>query len=283
MRADRPVGAPEQHLGEVVHAPGDRRHGRWIRVWPATIPPPLTGPDEHRGAAAGSVGPAADGPGAGRRLPQVLLVGERRHRHLRAVAAVERRASQPGEQPLCRVVVLLEQRGEAWRRRHGHRVNRREKVRVGHRLDRSGSAPPGRRVAQRRLLCRLRRGGMLRRRRRRRRRARHHRPAGGSPPSSSPPPGSSSCGHGSPARAPPAAIAGAASTVASSGHEVVTLDVVGGPDRSAMSSSPANGGARSAGTTTRFPPGTRVLITGVEGTTLIVWPAEGYLPVEEER
>ena len=50
-----------------------------------------------------------------------------------------------------------------------------------------------------------------------------------------------------------------------------------------MSSSPANGGARSVGTTTPFPPGTRVLITGVEGTTLIVWPAEGYLPAEEER
>ena len=28
-----------------------------------------------------------------------------------------------------------------------------------------------------------------------------------------------------------------------------------------------------------LPPGTRVLITGVEGTTLIVWPADGQLPI----
>ena len=29
-----------------------------------------------------------------------------------------------------------------------------------------------------------------------------------------------------------------------------------------------------------LPAGTTVLITGVEGTTLIVWPADGHLPVE---
>ena len=29
-----------------------------------------------------------------------------------------------------------------------------------------------------------------------------------------------------------------------------------------------------------LPAGTKVLITGVEGTTLIVWPANGHLPVE---
>ena len=67
------------------------------------------------------------------------------------------------------------------------------------------------------------------------------------------------------------------------GHEVVTLDVVGGPDKVGHVELAGERWRAVSGNDDPLPPGTRVLITGVEGTTLIVWPAEGYLPAEEER
>ncbi len=67
------------------------------------------------------------------------------------------------------------------------------------------------------------------------------------------------------------------------GHEVVTLDVVGGPDKVGHVELAGERWRAVSGSDDPLPAGTRVLITGVEGTTLIVWPAEGYLPVEEER
>jgi membrane protein implicated in regulation of membrane protease activity len=62
------------------------------------------------------------------------------------------------------------------------------------------------------------------------------------------------------------------------GQEVVTLDLVGGLD--------SVGHVNLAGERWRamtdgevpLPPGTRVLIMGVEGTTLIVWPLDGHWP-----
>ena len=63
------------------------------------------------------------------------------------------------------------------------------------------------------------------------------------------------------------------------GHEVVTLDPVGGVEQSATSTrrrAVAGDEWRRRGA----PAGTKVVITGVEGTTLIVWPADGHLPVE---
>ena len=67
------------------------------------------------------------------------------------------------------------------------------------------------------------------------------------------------------------------------GHEVVTLDVVGGPDKVGHVQLAGERWRAVSGNDEPLPAGTRVLITGVEGTTLIVWPAEGYLPVEGER
>ena len=64
------------------------------------------------------------------------------------------------------------------------------------------------------------------------------------------------------------------------GHEVLTLDIVGGPDRVGHVALAGERWRAISGNDMPLPEGTRVLITGVEGTTLIVWPAEGYLPVE---
>jgi membrane protein implicated in regulation of membrane protease activity len=65
------------------------------------------------------------------------------------------------------------------------------------------------------------------------------------------------------------------------GHEVVTLDVVGGVDRVGhVQLAGERWRAVSGADDVALPPGTRVLITGVEGTTLIVWPADGHLPVD---
>ena len=64
------------------------------------------------------------------------------------------------------------------------------------------------------------------------------------------------------------------------GDEVVTLDVVGGPDRVGHVELAGERWRAVSGSDDLLPVGTRVVITGVEGTTLIVWPAEGYLPVE---
>ena len=64
------------------------------------------------------------------------------------------------------------------------------------------------------------------------------------------------------------------------GHEVVTLDVVGDTDQVGHVELAGERWRAVSGNDEPLPAGTRVVITGVEGTTLIVWPAEGYLPVE---
>ena len=64
------------------------------------------------------------------------------------------------------------------------------------------------------------------------------------------------------------------------GQEVLTLDVVGGPGRAGHVMLAGERWLASSGADVPLPAGTRVLITGVEGTTLIVWPADGHLPVE---
>ena len=64
------------------------------------------------------------------------------------------------------------------------------------------------------------------------------------------------------------------------GHEVVTLDVVGGPGQPGHVMLAGERWLAMSGADVPLPAGTRVLITGVEGTTLIVWPADGHLPVE---
>ncbi len=64
------------------------------------------------------------------------------------------------------------------------------------------------------------------------------------------------------------------------GHEVVTLDVVGGPGQTGHVMLAGERWLAMSGADVPLPAGTRVLITGVEGTTLIVWPADGHLPIE---
>ncbi|MET0325960.1 MAG: NfeD family protein [Ilumatobacteraceae bacterium] len=66
------------------------------------------------------------------------------------------------------------------------------------------------------------------------------------------------------------------------GQEVLTLDVVGGPGRAGHVMLAGERWLASSGADVPLPAGTKVLITGVEGTTLIVWPADGHLPVELE-
>jgi membrane protein implicated in regulation of membrane protease activity len=65
------------------------------------------------------------------------------------------------------------------------------------------------------------------------------------------------------------------------GHEVVTLDVVGGPDRAGHVELAGERWLAASGGDVTLPAGTRVMITGVEGTTLIVWPLAAVLPVED--
>lgn len=64
------------------------------------------------------------------------------------------------------------------------------------------------------------------------------------------------------------------------GHEVVTLDVVGGPGQIGHVMLAGERWMALSGADVALPAGTTVLITGVEGTTLIVWPADGQLPVD---
>jgi membrane protein implicated in regulation of membrane protease activity len=65
------------------------------------------------------------------------------------------------------------------------------------------------------------------------------------------------------------------------GHEVVTLDAVGGVDHVGhVQLAGERWRAVSGADDIELPPGTRVVITGVEGTTLIVWPADGQPPVD---
>jgi len=64
------------------------------------------------------------------------------------------------------------------------------------------------------------------------------------------------------------------------GHEVTTLDVVGGADRIGHVALAGESWRAVSGSDHPLPAGTRVLITAVEGTTLVVWPANGHLPVD---
>jgi inner membrane protein len=67
------------------------------------------------------------------------------------------------------------------------------------------------------------------------------------------------------------------------GHEVTTLDVVGDADHVGHVELAGERWRAVSGSDVALPAGTRVLITGVEGTTLIVWPANGHLPVDLEE
>ncbi len=62
------------------------------------------------------------------------------------------------------------------------------------------------------------------------------------------------------------------------GQEVITLDLVGGLDAVGHVNLAGERWRAVSGADVPLRVGTRVLITGVEGTTLIVWPVDGYLP-----
>ena len=62
------------------------------------------------------------------------------------------------------------------------------------------------------------------------------------------------------------------------GHEVITLDLVGGPDAVGHVNLAGERWRAVSGADVPLPAGTRVLVTGVEGTPLIVWPADGHFP-----
>jgi membrane protein implicated in regulation of membrane protease activity len=64
------------------------------------------------------------------------------------------------------------------------------------------------------------------------------------------------------------------------GSEVLTLDAVGGPDQVGHVQLAGERWRAVSGADVVLPAGTRVTVTGVEGTTLVVWPADGFLPVE---
>ena len=64
------------------------------------------------------------------------------------------------------------------------------------------------------------------------------------------------------------------------GQEVVTLDLVGGVGRVGHVELAGERWLAISGGDVALPAGTKVLVTGVEGTTLIVWPAGGHLPVD---
>ncbi len=63
------------------------------------------------------------------------------------------------------------------------------------------------------------------------------------------------------------------------GQEVLTVDAVGGVDQVGHVELAGERWRAISGADILLEPGTRVLITGVEGTTLIVWPADGHLPI----
>ena len=62
------------------------------------------------------------------------------------------------------------------------------------------------------------------------------------------------------------------------GQEVVTLDVVGGVGRVGHVQLAGERWLAISGADLPIGPGTHVLVTGVQGTTLIVWPVSGELP-----
>ncbi len=64
------------------------------------------------------------------------------------------------------------------------------------------------------------------------------------------------------------------------GHEVLTVDTVGDEDNVGHVDLAGERWRAVSGSDHPLPAGTKVLITGVQGTTLIVWPADGHLPVD---
>jgi membrane protein implicated in regulation of membrane protease activity len=65
------------------------------------------------------------------------------------------------------------------------------------------------------------------------------------------------------------------------GQEVVTLDVVGGHDQVGHVQLAGERWRAMSGADRSIPAGTTVVVTAVEGTTLVVWPADGYLAPPE--
>jgi membrane protein implicated in regulation of membrane protease activity len=64
------------------------------------------------------------------------------------------------------------------------------------------------------------------------------------------------------------------------GQEVLTLDLVGGLDRVGHVRLAGERWRAISGDDAPIPPGTRVLVTAVQGTTLVVWPVGDPLPPE---
>ncbi|MET0578222.1 MAG: NfeD family protein, partial [Ilumatobacteraceae bacterium] len=66
------------------------------------------------------------------------------------------------------------------------------------------------------------------------------------------------------------------------GQEVVTIDRVGGPGTPGHVLLAGERWLAVSGADVPLPTGTTVLVTGVEGTTLVVWPADGHLPFDPD-
>jgi membrane protein implicated in regulation of membrane protease activity len=66
------------------------------------------------------------------------------------------------------------------------------------------------------------------------------------------------------------------------GQEVVTLDRVGGVDRVGHVQLAGERWRAISGNDATIPAGARVLVMSVDGTTLVVWPVDAHLPLEEE-
>ena len=67
------------------------------------------------------------------------------------------------------------------------------------------------------------------------------------------------------------------------GQEVVTLDRVGGPDRAGHVRLAGERWLAVSGAGLPIPAGTTVLVTAVDGTTLVVWPVDGHHQIVEEE
>jgi membrane protein implicated in regulation of membrane protease activity len=67
------------------------------------------------------------------------------------------------------------------------------------------------------------------------------------------------------------------------GQEVVTLDRVGDVDGAGHVRLAGERWLAVSGAGQPIPPGTTVLVTAVDGTTLIVWPVDGHHVLEEEE
>jgi membrane protein implicated in regulation of membrane protease activity len=67
------------------------------------------------------------------------------------------------------------------------------------------------------------------------------------------------------------------------GQEVFTLDSVGDSDRVGHVRLAGERWLAVSGSDHPIPPGTRVVVTAVQGTTLIVWPVDGQFPILENE